>query len=182
MNKYTYVTNLNALSLHPNAQLRVFSDSSLDDVRDVLQCRGKVLQPIVTQSSVVREVGVVADHLLGRAELGQRLAVPPLLVQQTGQVDLGVRVVGGTLVHQRFRSSKVFLPVPDCSLQLEHAALVLGALHGHRHLHRLLVQGGRVEGLRVVHPVVLLVGVVVRELLVAVGCVHVVLHVVVAVG
>ena len=107
-----YVINLDAFRLHAHAQFRVFSDSSLNNVCNVLQCRRKVLQPIVAESSVVGEVGVVADHLLGRAELGQRLAVPPLLVQQAGQVDLGVRVVGGTLVHQRFCSSKVFLTVP----------------------------------------------------------------------
>ena len=79
----------------------MFPDPSLDDVRDVLQGRREVLQPIMAESSVVGEVRVVPmldiaillcylhgdnsieqlssvapDHLLGRAKLRQRLAVP----------------------------------------------------------------------------------------------------------
>ena len=97
----TNVTYLDPLSLHANAQLWVFPDPSLDDVRDVLQGRREVLQPIMAESSVVGEVRVVPmldiaislcylhrdnsieqlssvapDHLLGRAKLRQRLAVP----------------------------------------------------------------------------------------------------------
>ena len=79
----------------------MFPDPPLDDVRDVLQGRREVLQPIMAESGVVGEVRVVPmldiaislcylhrdnsieqlssvapDHLLGRAKLRQRLAVP----------------------------------------------------------------------------------------------------------
>ena len=37
---------LDSLGLHSNTKLRVFPDSALDNVGDVLQCRGKVLQPV----------------------------------------------------------------------------------------------------------------------------------------
>ena len=68
----------------------MFPDPSLDDVRDVLQGRREVLQPIVAESSVVGEVSVVPDQLLGGGVLGQGLAVPSLLVEETcwGQIVL----------------------------------------------------------------------------------------------
>ena len=44
----------------------------------------------------------------------------------------------------------------DGGLQLLHVSLVLGALHRHRHLHRLLVQRRVVQRLGVVHLVLLL--------------------------
>ena len=47
------------------------------------------------------------------------------------------------------------------------------------YLHRFLVEGSCIEGLRIVHPVVLLIWVVLGQLLVAVGCVHVVLQLIV---
>ena len=47
------------------------------------------------------------------------------------------------------------------------------------YLHCFLVECGCIEGLCIVHPVVLLVWVVLGQLLVAVGCVHVVLQLIV---
>ena len=44
----------------------------------------------------------------------------------------------------------------DGGLQLLHVSLVLGPLHRHRHLHRLLVQRRVVQRLGVVHLVLLL--------------------------
>ena len=51
-------------------------DPPLDDVGDVLEGRGEVLESVVAEGGVVGEVGGVAKHLLGRSELGQGLEVP----------------------------------------------------------------------------------------------------------
>ena len=108
------------------------------------------------------------------------------MISWTGltEVDVGVGVVTGTLVHQGLGPGQVLLTVPggrlhsiasqsrhspDRCLQLLHRALVLRGLHCHGDLHGLLVERGVVERLGVVDLVLLLLGVEQAELLVAVG-------------
>ena len=107
-----HAAHLDALGLHAHAQLGVVADPALDDVRNVLQRLGEVLESVVAERDVVGEVGVVAEQVLGRRVLGQGLGVPRLLVEETREVDVGVGVVTGALVHQGLGPRQVLLPVP----------------------------------------------------------------------
>ena len=66
----------------------------------------------MAERDVVGEVGVVSEEVLGRRVLGQGLGVPRLLVEETREVDVCVRVVTGALVHQGLGPRQVLLPVP----------------------------------------------------------------------
>ena len=51
--------------------------------------------------------------LLGGGVLGQGLGVAALLVQQTRQVDVRVRVIRRALVHQGLGPREVLLPISE---------------------------------------------------------------------
>ena len=52
---------------------RMLADSALDDVSDVLERRSELLQLVVAQRNVVRQIRFVSDDLIGRRELVARL-------------------------------------------------------------------------------------------------------------
>jgi hypothetical protein len=68
--------------------------------------------------------------------------------------------------NEKFRT--LFFDLLDCRLKLEHGGLMVGPLHGDGDLHGLLVEASCVQRLGVVDLVVLLLGVLQRQLLVAV--------------
>ena len=57
----------------------VFPDPALYDVGDVFECGRVLLQHVVTQRDVVRQVGLVSQDLHGRHELLTRLLIAPFL-------------------------------------------------------------------------------------------------------
>ena len=67
----------------------------------------------MAEGDVIREVGVIANVLLGGVILGQGLSVPALLVQQTRQVSVSVRVISWTLIHQGLGPRQILLPISE---------------------------------------------------------------------
>ena len=51
--------------------------------------------------------------LLGGVILGQGLSVPALLVQQTRQVNVSIRVISWTLIHQGLGPRQILLPISE---------------------------------------------------------------------
>jgi hypothetical protein len=94
----SHTPDLDSFRLHSHAQLRMFPNSPLYDVGNVLERRRKVLQSVVTESNVVRKVGVVANNLLGTVELDKCLLVTAFLVEETSWKNRSEQRITQTII------------------------------------------------------------------------------------
>mmetsp|Transcript_35995 Transcript_35995/g.119196 ORF Transcript_35995/g.119196 Transcript_35995/m.119196 type:complete len:432 (-) Transcript_35995:451-1746(-) len=128
--------DVDPLGLRADRQLGVLADPLLDDLCDVLERWPVLTLVVVAQRDRVRCLRAEARriHRLHKVKprllelLGlRRTAIDPhrLLVQDAGLVDNRGRLVGRTLLHQRFGLEELVLVVADCCLQHQHATLEL---------------------------------------------------------
>ena len=75
------------LRVGSNTELRMFSDTLLDDVGDMLEGRSELLELVVAERDVVCDIALVARAVEGLLELGFGFFVLLLLVEDASLSD-----------------------------------------------------------------------------------------------
>ena len=181
--RVAHAAHVDAVRVGAHAELRVLAHAALDDLGDVLERGAELLEHVVAQRDVVRDVALVAQRVHRVGELGARGLVLFFLVRHAREAHDRVRVVGHhLLLGDVGAAAQVVLLVLDRRAQRAHALVVLLAVDLVAHAHGLRVQARLVHALRVVDLVVLHVRVELDQRLVHLDRVLEVLQRVVAVA
>lgn len=157
-------------------------DTLLNDVSDVLERRSQLLELVVAEGDVVRDVALVSGRVERFLELGLGILVLLLLVKDATLGHDGFARVGRHLRNQALGVRHLLKLVLDMHLELQDLVGVIRVIDLLGHLRRLLVHAGLEEALGVVELVLDDIGVELGELVVHIRCAAVVLNVEIAVG
>jgi hypothetical protein len=135
-----YYFSKNTLGIRSHTQLRVFSNSLLDDLGNMLERKRILFLFIMTQSDIVCKLTRVPDEVHRLLELYPGLLKLAFLEQHTTFVDDYVCIILAALSQQSFGMLYFILFVANQGLENNNLLLVLWVLHLLANLQSLVVQ------------------------------------------